>query len=141
MKRQLTTLFAACGLAGLLGTTAAFAQSYKLASEIPFAFHVGEQTCASGPYTLTKTDAGTPPSIRGSKGSCALFLSFGTPLGGKSQPKLVFHRYQDQYFLSEIWTDNGTGARLPISQREQEVREQRPAAERASTTLYLLSRR
>jgi hypothetical protein len=139
MKHPLITLLTACGFACLLGTTAS-AQSPQLASDLPFAFHVGEQNCAAGKYTLTRMGA-APPLLRGTKGSCSLFVGYGAPLSGQSQPKLVFHRYQDQYFLSEIWQEGGIGSRLPLSQREQEVREQAPSAETASTTLYLLSRR
>ena len=139
MKRSWTTLLAACGFACLWATTAS-AQSPQLASTIPFAFHVGAQSCAAGKYTLTRMGA-APPLLRGAKGSCSLFMGYGAPLSGQSQPKLVFHRYQDQYFLSEIWNEGGIGSRLPLSQREQEVREQTRPAETARTTLFLLSQR
>ncbi len=140
MKRSWTTLLAACGFACLWATTAS-AQSPKLASTIPFAFHVGEQNCAAGKYTLTRTSVTAPPLLRRTKGSCALFMGYGAPLSGQSHPKLVFHRYQDQYFLAEIWQEDGIGSRLPLSQREQEVREQTRPAEMARTTLFLLSQR
>ena len=138
MKRQLATLSMTCGLLCLFGTGAS-AQSYKLASDVPFAFQVSDQSCASGKYTVEKP-VGHDYQILRSKGGCALILGYGAPLSGKSQPKLIFHRYNDQYFLSEIWSDNGTGSRLSVSKGEQKAREQ-AQEEMATTTLYLASRR
>jgi hypothetical protein len=140
MKHQLMMLSMACGLTLLFGTQAP-AQSYKLASDVPFAFHVGGQNCPSGKYTVERAPSHDYQSIRGAKGGCSLFLGYGNPLSGNSQPKLVFHRYHDQYFLSEIWNDSRTGSRLSVSKQEQEAREQAQPSETASTTLYLTSSR
>ena len=140
MKHQLTMLSMACGLLCLFGTGASAQSSYRLASDVPFAFHVGEENCASGQYTIEKSAAHAYQIMRGQEG-CSFLLGYGIPLSGKSQPKLVFHRYHDQYFLSEIWSGNGTGSRLSISKREQEVREQAQPSETAITTLYLMSKR
>src|SRR5947209_15343066 len=94
MKYQLMMLSAACGLTLLGGTNApAQSQSYKLASDVPFAFHVDEKTCPSGQYTVERQTSHDYQSIRGAKGSCSLFLGYGMPLSGNSAPKLVFHRY------------------------------------------------
>ena len=38
-------------------------------------------------------------------------------------PKLVFHKYGDQYFLSQIWDgQNDTGIQLAESKREKETK-------------------
>lgn len=139
MKRQLATLSMTCGLLGLF-VTAASAQSYRLASDVPFAFQVSDQSCASGKYTIEKP-VGHAYQIIKSKGGCSLILSAGAALNGKSQPKLVFHRYNDQYFLSEIWSNNGAGSRLSVSKGEEKAREQGRTSEIATTTLYLASNR
>src|SRR5206468_5006070 len=114
---------------------------YKLASDVPFAFHVDEKTCPSGQYTVERQTSHDYQSMRGAKGGCSLFLGYGIPMSGNSAPKLVFHRYHDQYFLSEIWNGRGQGSRFSVSKQEQEIREQVPPAETASTTVYLASRR
>ena len=44
--------------------------------------------------------------------------------------KLVFHRYGDQYFLAQIWTEgNNRGSELPKTEREPEVAMGYPAAQ------------
>jgi hypothetical protein len=40
---------------------------------------------------------------------------------GESTPELVFHKYGNSYFLSEIWTGLGQGRQLPKSEREKEL--------------------
>ena len=140
MKYKLVTLSTACGLALLLGKQAP-AQSYELASDVPFAFHVGEKNCPSGKYTVEREASRGFQSIRQAEGGCSLFLGYGIPLTGNSHARLTFHRYNDQYFLSEIWSGSGTGSRLSVSKEEQRVREQAQPPEMASTTLYLATRR
>ena len=38
---------------------------------------------------------------------------------GKSNPRLVFHRYGEQYFLAEIWNGDFTGRQLMRSSKEK----------------------
>jgi hypothetical protein len=40
---------------------------------------------------------------------------------GKSEPVLMFHKYGNSYFLSEIWTGESQGRRLFKSEREKEL--------------------
>ncbi len=40
----------------------------------------------------------------------------------KSESKLVFNRYGDRYFLSQVWTEgNSQGRQLLMSDREKEI--------------------
>ncbi len=46
----------------------------------------------------------------------------------QEKTKLVFHRYGDQYFLAQIWTEgNNRGLELPKTRREREVAMSYPA--------------
>jgi hypothetical protein len=39
--------------------------------------------------------------------------------------KLVFRRYEDQYFLSEVWTSGvSTGRELPSSRKERLIKQE-----------------
>jgi hypothetical protein len=36
-------------------------------------------------------------------------------------PRLVFHRYGDQYFLSQVWSSSGQGNDIPLTRRERDL--------------------
>ena len=38
-----------------------------------------------------------------------------------AEPKLIFHCYGNECFLSEIWNGNGGGLKLMVSRREKEL--------------------
>ena len=109
----------------LLAAASMYAQgSQKLTVQVPFGFHVGASTLPSGEYTV---DTGTAPGIvrlRSADSKAAvmiLSMSVQAP-GPPSQGKLVFHKYGDEYFLSQIWkAGNNTGCELRKSRREIEV--------------------
>jgi hypothetical protein len=55
MKRHLNNIVLAAGLSVLLGSSTLSAQSQKAVANIPFAYHVGEQTFSPGKYTIGET--------------------------------------------------------------------------------------
>jgi hypothetical protein len=124
MKKQ---LFALLGLGLLLATASAYAQTINLKADVPFNFVVTGGTLPSGEYTLRsieRIDRAVVISGAGEKPS--IFLA--TPclslkaMQASQQAKLVFSRYGDQYFLSEIWmAGNTVGHQLPKSRREVEI--------------------
>jgi hypothetical protein len=57
MKRHLTTIVLTAGLSVLLSSSTLSAQGQKAAANIPFAYHVGQQTFSPGKYTVAKTSS------------------------------------------------------------------------------------
>jgi len=41
---------------------------------------------------------------------------------GTTTGKVIFHRYGERYFLSEIWTPNGPTGRVTPSKAERELK-------------------
>jgi hypothetical protein len=124
MKKQLSALFA---LGLLMATASAYAQTIRVKAEIPFNFVVTAGTLPSAEYTiqsvqnidhlLTLSSAGQK-SIVFLANPCLLLKA--TEVSGES--KLVFRRYGDQYFLSEIWMEGSSvGYQLRKSRRELEM--------------------
>ena len=121
MKNQLIRNFSVA----LLAAASMYAQgSQKLNVRVPFGFHVGNSMLPSGEYTVD-TDA-APGVVRlrsaDSKSSAMIITipvqTFDTP----SQGKLVFNKYGDEYFLSQVWkAGSNTGSELRKTQRETEV--------------------
>ncbi|HXY13173.1 MAG TPA: hypothetical protein VEI26_01590 [Terriglobales bacterium] len=130
MKKQ---LFALLGLGLLLSAASAYAQTMAYAHTInlkvnvPFNFVVTAETLPSGEYTIrSEPNVEHALSINAAGQKSRVFLA--TPslslkgMKASQQTKLVFTRYGDQYFLSEIWmAGNSVGQQLPKGGRELEM--------------------
>src|SRR3954451_13156115 len=105
-----------------LSVVAAQAQTkVMIKANVPFDFTVGNNRLESGTYTVsqlaTNVDAWYNENGRG------LFMIKTIPSGKTLSPdtyKLVFHRYGDEYFLSQIWSE-GESQEVPITQREKRL--------------------
>ena len=99
------------------------AQSLEVQANIPFGFVVSGKTLPAGEYTVRAISAGTM-AIRGGKhgkGALTTLVPTTEPSARWGTARLVFHRYCDQYFLSEVWTSNGQGDRIPPTRLEREL--------------------
>jgi hypothetical protein len=115
---------------GALTTVSAHAQSGKqLTVTIPFNFDVAGKTLPAGQYyvgrsTLTSADG---LAVRGTDGSAGVFvLTRGIQTEEVQQEsKLVFRRYGNQYFLTEVWiSGRSNGRELPSSRKERLVKQE-----------------
>ena len=120
MKKQ---LFMLLGLGVLLATASAYAQTTNLKADVPFKFVVAGRTLPSGEYMIRSArsiDHALIISAAGQKPG--IFLANSCRSLKSVKTKLVFSRYGDQYFLSQIWmAGNEAGYQLPKSRREVEV--------------------
>jgi hypothetical protein len=123
MKRHAIATAAFLGLLLMSSLAPVYAQSLKF--EVPFDFVAAQGTMPAGEYRVTPNQ----PSqgvvrLVNSKGSSAV-ICFAHAIQS-SRPsntaKLVFNRYGNQYFLSQVWspgTDRGHA--LPPSKAEREI--------------------
>jgi len=97
----------------------------KIVADIPFAFSVGKMTLPAGEYSVQKMRADSPFLLvqRTDGSALTTVLSIAAQSNEiQSESKLVFHRYGDRYFLSQVWRAGyGTGRELPESPREKEL--------------------
>ena len=108
-------------------------------AQIPFSFHVGDSILPSGSYTAdTNAGSGSVLHLRSADGkSSAMILSYGVPAAGRqTQPKLIFHKYGDEYFLFQVWGAGDIGRELVQSRREAEF----AAAARRDTQTVIAKR-
>jgi hypothetical protein len=113
------------GLLVLLTFSAAFGQSDRQTIiHIPFNFSVGEKSFPAGKYIIERNrkDSDTVWVIR-HKNDIGKALLLTRPVRANDvaeETRLVFNRYDDLYFLSEIWTPGSqTGREFQISNREK----------------------
>ena len=99
-----------------------FAQDHQVQVNVPFDFTVSAKLLPAGTYTI-KRDAENIILISNREKPISALALVGS--GGKSSPgwgKVTFHRYGDQYFLSEILCDSaGMSLSLPTSKQEHKV--------------------
>ena len=120
----------------------AVAQSVAVQATIPFNFSVGTQAMKAGDYRVSFEGRGGQMWISRVGAGDAITALTNAVGGGQTPerlPKLVFHRYGDHYFLSEVWTGGGTyrGRQLMISSTEREY----ARAKKSGSTTVLAARR
>ena len=114
----------ALALAGALASPVA-AQSITVKASVPFDFTLGTRNLPAGDYTVSAFASTAVVSARNDarSGDSALTLSIREiKVGAPGRTSLVFHRYGDQYFLSQIWQgESRVGRIIPMSPTEREV--------------------
>jgi hypothetical protein len=119
VKKQLFTLL---GLGLMLASAAAYAQTVNVKVNIPFKFVVRDATLPSGEYTIGSLGMSSDAiSIRNlnQKAQSLTLSQRCESLKASAQTKLVFHRYGDRYFLSQIWVAGSTAGRELTKSREE----------------------
>lgn len=125
MKKQVLT---AVALLSLLVTLAmsSFANSGRILVDIPFAFTAGKVALPAGKYVVEQTSSmGGVLLIRDTQSKDQAFVTVMSGDTGKMAPSkatLVFHRYGDTYFLSQIWEQGSTIVNeIPKSSAERDL--------------------
>ena len=117
------------GLALVAGVTSANGQirSQSVTATIPFDFVVGDKTLPAGRYIVSAaTNDGTGLRIENRDGKYLAFR-LSNPVAQKSQKhqvKMVFNRYGQQYFLTQIWSGDGSGRELRPSKMERNLQQE-----------------
>jgi hypothetical protein len=132
MKTKLLAVVAAL-LLSVVATSVCYAQQTALTVTIPFAFQAGNQTMPAGEYRVESvlTGTGQLQRLRQVNGSAVMIVSTMSveARNGIPNPELVFNRYGQTYFLSQIWTGGDQGRQLFKSNREKEIMRGEPRAE------------
>jgi hypothetical protein len=132
--RVLTSLIAVVML-GMPVISAGSAGSIN--AEIPFDFIVGKVTLPAGQYTVSPLDYNRGLVVRSEdRKSTAMVLTMGVQAkSAKNQTRLVFSRYGNTYFLSQVWRGyDNEGFALPKSSQEREI-----ALNHKSTSVTLIA--
>jgi hypothetical protein len=126
MKRQIVKGFAMLMVTLALAAAAAVVANGQsrqtLRAQVPFEFVVGERTLAAGEYRVSGIDqAGDAIAIRNRAGESVIRLGSSAERQDRARTaKLVFHRYGNTYFLSQVWrAGESNGCELAKSKQER----------------------
>lgn len=132
MKRTIAKGFITAALLAMAITAAgvsAHAQTlqYRLTADIPFDFSVTDKKLPAGKYWISRAQESAGDSvvqIMSTDGE-SIATRFSIPVvtfNLKNRGELIFHRYGDQYFLSEVWpAGGGTGRAFLKTHNEREL--------------------
>lgn len=148
MKKQSLRIFLMFGLFAILAPLSAHAQSGRAqTANIPFSFTVADKTFPAGDYSVTRLNPQSDKaalSIKSADGRMSTVVLTNPVQASKVREtaKLIFSRYGDQYFLSQVWTaaDN-MGLELPRSRSERLIVRNRVEHTPERTTVALNSSR
>jgi hypothetical protein len=137
MKRFMT--FALFAAAALMSSHGASAQALAVA-DIPFDFTVQHTTLPQGTYVISRTGERLI-SLRSKDGAHATLclVNFVDGTKGLNTGKLFFHRYGDQYFLSEIQNPGSYyGLQVPTSKAEKRAQLNEARLQNDGTTIVAM---
>jgi hypothetical protein len=129
-----TQILKGAGLAVVLGMLTLSAPAPVAAADIranvPFSFTVNKKVLPPGTYNVSNNNSAL--LIRGSS-TGAVTLGNRAESSTATSPKLVFHRYGDEYILREVWMGS-SGYQLPQTSRERELASGRSGAATATAS-------
>ena len=89
--------------------------------DVPFEFSVGSKKMAAGSYQVDHVNQVIRIGTR-TDSAASIISAWKSKPGTSTDPLLVFSRYGDQYFLSEIWPAGvRNGMLLPKTSLEREL--------------------
>lgn len=97
---------------------------YKLTVDIPFDFTVTDHQFKAGKYSISRAHESSGDTVLQIKSTVdnSVANRFSIPIvtfKTKDRGELIFHRYGDQYFLSEVWPAGGGTGRAFLKTRTE----------------------
>ena len=124
MKKQSFLMAGLLVLSSMAATQVARAQE-SMVVDIPFAFVAGNATLPAGEYRVQKLDGNSAVLLihcRDANAAALVITHAAQAKEPQSESKLVFNRYGNRYFLSQVWTAGSIrGRQLQASPREKEI--------------------
>ena len=140
IAKGLTMLMLLLTMALVTAVATANGQSqHKVNARIPFEFIVGDKTLAAGQYEVNAVGITQDAlAIRGRESNDSVIRLAMTKEPKESKPaRLVFHRYGNAYFLSEVWEGgNGAGRQLNPSAQERGMKRELARVVTSGAPLY-----
>jgi uncharacterized membrane protein YtjA (UPF0391 family) len=140
--KTLKTLVLAVSVAAMLGITGLYGQTAVVAN-VPFNFTVQSVSMPAGEYTLKpiSTTSGVLQVLNVESGKSILvkapsMLSTYKSKGSESG-MIIFHRYGNRYFFSEVWTPNGLRGGTNPSKLEREIQSSSAEKQVALVSIHL----
>jgi hypothetical protein len=119
-KLRSSLLLCALATGALVSTSHAVAQGTTVQVQVPFAFENGSQHLPAGKYTI-ELQSQHLMLLRGTAANSAGFATTipDERLSPAQKGKVIFHKYGDRYFISEVWVAGEATGRHCITSRTE----------------------
>jgi hypothetical protein len=115
----------------------------NLRVQVPFDFYVGDHLISAGDCRVTSVNSDeTGLRIDGKDGRQSAVTNTNAAsasANAKANPRLVFHKYGDQYFLAAVWGADQDGRALPESKRERMLKKERRVAQQTGAAMEIVT--
>lgn len=116
ISRSISSIFAALVLlAAIVAVSVEARTSSSLVVQIPFDFEVAGKGLPAGLYVIERSTLSSAEglSLRNTNNKHGVYVLTSTVQAGSRQrgSRLVFNRYKEQYFLSQLWTSGEQSGR------------------------------
>jgi hypothetical protein len=128
MKKHVLGAIGAALFAAVLVVLSVPVDAADVRCDIPFSFQVDETTLPPGAYHVSNLQ-GTLTILGLTRGAFTQTSGVSSKTAGYVSPKLVFHRYGDEYILRQVWTGGDSGRELRKSRREKQLAESKRTAD------------
>jgi hypothetical protein len=117
-------------LLALIATVSVQAQSQRDRINVPFSFVIGGKVLPAGEYSVepNRKDSLNVWLLKTQEGNTSVLFNTMPVRATKTQKntKLVFTKYDDQYFLSEVWlAGENAGRELHVKRSQLEISKSR----------------
>lgn len=121
MTRNIVGILIILAISLVIGLPNTYAQN-ALTATVPFAFAVGGSDMPAGTYSISPV-SDTVIEIRDrNPGKSVMSLARHEWAGSDGTPRLLFHKYGNKYFLSQVSRGFGSAPmQLPSSKQEREL--------------------
>jgi hypothetical protein len=116
MNQKIYSALAMLSLCLMLTVVSVQAQwGSKIEVTVPFDFQVGTQKLSAGEYTVQQLSRNSMLLVSADGQARSIIstprMAGAGPTAKDAKEKLVFKKYGDQYFLSQVWVTRGAGGR------------------------------
>ena len=110
-------------LSVMLAAGMAYAQDglTALKGDIPFGFIVADKALPAGTYIVKVVSPDIIKIQNTVNRNVVVFRTIATAKGKEVEPRLVFRRYGERYFLAQIWNGSREGNEVPRTSKELQV--------------------
>lgn len=122
-ERRIQTAVAAVLLIGsaiVFSGNTAWAEHTDLKANIPFGFYAGEKQMPPGQYRVEAISRDAVRLTQTDTFASVVFFVVGARESKDSSPRIVFHAYGGEKYLSELWWGQKGSIQLPTA-REREL--------------------
>ncbi len=122
MKNYAAIALVACVAFVTLAATPSHAQAL-IKADVPFEFSAGYGVLPAGEYTVQRIGGMNTLLISSGRRGIEMVMPNTTDWRTDFEtPKLVFHRYGNEYFLAEVWSSSDNAVRkLQVHPRERQL--------------------